>query len=155
MSAQEKYPVRRRGGSLISKIHQISGRIFNRLLVREGIGEINSAQGRILFALWEMDGIPITELSGMTLLERSTLTGMLDRLERDGLVMRKPSPEDRRAILIFRTEKDRKFQKKYIAVSEVMLEIFYKGLSETEIDRFEKTLDTVLKNCIGADDVYS
>jgi len=140
--------IKRRGGSLISKIHQISGRIFNRILQQEGIAEINSAQGRILFALWEKDGIPITTLSKMTLLERSTLTGMLDRLERDGLIARIPSPDDRRAILIHRTEKDRQFQKKYLDVSEKMLGIFYRGISAGEIDRFEKTLEQVLRNCI-------
>lgn len=140
--------IRRQGGFLISKIHQVSGRIFNRLLHREGIGEINSAQGRILFALWEKDGIPITELSQKTMLERSTLTGMLDRLERDGLIVREPSSRDRRVLLIRRTDRDRSFQKKYLEVSDRMTELYYRGLTDREIDRFEKTLSVILDNCV-------
>jgi DNA-binding MarR family transcriptional regulator len=140
--------IKRRGGSLISKIHQVSGRIFNRLLLKEGIGEINSAQGRILFALWEEDGIPITTLSKRTMLERSTLTGMLDRLERDGFIVREASPEDRRVLLIRRTEKDRGFQQKYLEVSDRMCTVFYRGMTEEAIGRFEADLARILDNCI-------
>lgn len=137
----------RRAGLLISQIHQVSARLFNRILQNEGIDEINGAQGRILFALWEEDAVPISTLVKKTMLDKSTLTGMLDRLEKDGFVSRTPSAEDRRVVLIKRTEKDRSFQKKYIAVSERMTSIFYEGLSEKEIDKFEKTLAHVLKNC--------
>jgi len=146
--------IKRRGGSLISKIHQVSGRIFNRLLIGEGIGEINSAQGRILFALWEEDNIPITALSKKTMLERSTLTGMLDRLERDGFVAREASPDDRRVLLIRRTEKDRGLQQKYLEVSDRMCDIFYRGMDNAEIDRFERNLSRILDNCIGEENSH-
>jgi DNA-binding MarR family transcriptional regulator len=36
-------------------------------------------------------------------LENSSITGLLDRLEKQGLVKRRPNPEDRRGILIFLT----------------------------------------------------
>ncbi|WP_442877391.1 MarR family winged helix-turn-helix transcriptional regulator, partial [Desulfolutivibrio sp.] len=98
----------------------------------------------MLFALWEKDGIPITELSQKTMLERSTLTGMLDRLERDGLIVREPSSRDRRVLLIRRTDRDRSFQKKYLEVSDRMTELYYRGLTDREIDRFEKTLSVIL-----------
>jgi DNA-binding MarR family transcriptional regulator len=140
--------IKRNGGFLISKIHQVSGRIFNRILQQEGVIEINSAQGRILFALWEQDGIPITTLSKKTMLERSTLTGMLDRLERDDFIIRKPSAEDRRVLLIYRTDKDRFFQRKFKRISERMCDIFYKGMNEEAIERFEDDLAHILDNCI-------
>jgi DNA-binding MarR family transcriptional regulator len=63
--------MRSEGGFLVSKVHQLSGRIFNRLLRENGI-EFNSAQGRILFALWQGDGIPIRELSEKTRLSKSS-----------------------------------------------------------------------------------
>ncbi len=138
----------RRGGSLISKIHQVSGRVFNRILLEEGIGEINSAQGRILFALWDEDNVPISTLAKKTMLDKSTLTGMLDRLEKDGFIARAPSSGDRRVILITRTDKDKTLQKKYLAVSGRMTDIFYKKFSKSDIDRFEDMLSMVLDNCI-------
>ena len=78
------------GGYLIAKAHQISGRIFARLLKEAGGTEINPAQGRVLFALWKVNGISITTLAKETALEPSTLTSMLDRLESAGFVRRWP-----------------------------------------------------------------
>ena len=58
----EKMKDQREGGFLITKIHQITNRIFNQMLKDYGIEELNSGQGRILFALWQEDNIPIREL---------------------------------------------------------------------------------------------
>jgi MarR family transcriptional regulator, organic hydroperoxide resistance regulator len=134
------------GGFLIAKIHQVSGRIFDRLLRKAGLGGINSGQGRILFALWQEDGIPISRLSSRTQLEKSTLTAMLDRLEADGLIERVPSREDRRKILIRSTEKNRKLESKYLAVSRAMSGIFYGDWGKNEITEFEGKLMNLLDN---------
>jgi DNA-binding MarR family transcriptional regulator len=142
----------RNGGFLIAKIHQTSGRIFNRLLKQHGLGDINSGQGRILFVLWQKDNISISELSAATQLEKSTLTAMLDRLEKDGLVERVPSPSDRRSIIIRATPKNRALEKRYMAVSREMNAIFYHGLTEKEIDAFENRLETILENLVREED---
>jgi len=135
----------REGGFLMAKVHQIAGRIFARKLKEQGIGEINPAQGRILFVLWKEDDIPISELARRTALEKSTLTSMLDRLEESGFVKRVRSTEDRRTILLRRTRKDRACQKVYVEVSREMNELFYAGLSEREVDEFEGVLRHILE----------
>lgn len=129
----------------MARIHQISGRIFAGRLRAAGI-EINPAQGRILFALWQQDGIPIQALKERTSLEKSTLTSMLDRLEEAGLVRRRPSPRDRRQILIERTERDRALERAYKAVSRVMTDLYYRGFGNKEIERFESYLRRVFEN---------
>lgn len=134
------------GGFYISKIKQIQGRIFERLLAEQGIEEFNGAQGRILFVLWNNDDIPIKELSEKTGLAKTTLTGMLDRLEAQELTVRSYSQEDRRTVRIKLTQKARKLQKKYSKVSRQMNEIFYKGFSDEEIFAFEASLGKVLEN---------
>jgi MarR family transcriptional regulator, organic hydroperoxide resistance regulator len=139
----------RDGGMLVAKIHQVAGRVFAKKLREYGISEINPAQGRILFVLWENDGIPIRDLSEKTMLEKSTLTSMLDRLEDTGYIVRIPSKEDRRKILIWRTEKDKAFQKRYYEVSDDMTRLFYKGLTDEEIDRLEGSLRKVLDNVVS------
>lgn len=131
----------------MAKIRQVGGRISERILKQHNI-EINSAQGRIMFALWQNDGISINELAKKTQLKKSTLTSMLDRLERMGHVRRQRSKKDRRKILIKRTEKDRTMEKKYVEVSEEMTRLFYKGFSKSQIDRFEKDLERILNNLI-------
>lgn len=141
----------REGGMLVAKIHQVAGRIFAKKLKKYNINEINPAQGRILFVLWENDGIPIRQLSEKTLLKKSTLTSMLDRLEDMGYIVRVPSKNDRRKIIIKRTEKDKAFQELYLQVSNEMTDLFYNGLTEKEIDQLETWLRKVLDNLTNAD----
>ena len=137
----------RQGGFLMAKIRQVSGRVFERILKEYNI-EINSAQGRIMFALWQADGISINELAKKTQLKKSTLTSMLDRLENMGYVRRQRSKKDRRIVLIKRTNKDGALESKYVELSQEIARLFYKGFSKSEIDRFEDSLTKILDNLI-------
>ena len=136
---------RSQGGFLISKVHQLMGRIFNRLLRKHGI-EFNSAQGRILFVLWERDNISISELSEKTQLSKSTLTSMLDRLEEGGHIFRESSNIDRRVTLIKLTEENKRQKCLYEKVSDEMTQLFYLGFTQPEILEFEDYLQRVLVN---------
>lgn len=136
----------REGGFLISKIHQLSGRILARKLKEHQIDEINPAQGRIMFVLWRHDGISINDLAKKTSLGKSTLTSMLDRLEQSGYLKRIPSPKDRREILIQRTEKDKAFEETYVQISKDMSGLFYRGFSKNETDEFEHFLRRIFDN---------
>lgn len=68
---------------------------------------ISMGQGYILVALLEQDGSTITRVGQRANLESSTLTTMLDRLERDHLVERRLSTEDRRITRLYITDKGR------------------------------------------------
>jgi DNA-binding MarR family transcriptional regulator len=135
----------REGGFLITKIHHLSGRIFSKKLKDYGI-EISPGQGRILFALWQEDNISITELTRRTRLSKSTLTDMLDRMEKDGLIERKTSNTDKRRTLVQLTEATKKLHDKYLAVSKDMTNLFYRGFSDEDIDQFEEYLQKLLLN---------
>jgi len=135
----------RQAGFLMAKIRQVAGRIFERMLKNYGI-EINSAQGRIMFALWQQDNISINKLAKRTQLKKSTLTSMLDRLEKMGYISRQRSKQDRRVILIKRTKKDRDLENKYVELSQEHTKLFYKGFSQVDINRFEGKLIRILDN---------
>jgi DNA-binding MarR family transcriptional regulator len=137
------------GAFLIARIHQTSGRIFETILKRHELSEISPAQGRILFALWKNDNIPIQELAKQTSLSKSTLTLMLDRLEEGGFLVRIPSTQDRREILIRLTEKDRSLQDTYARVSEEMMAISLSGFAAAEIGDLEDKLKRILENLAG------
>lgn len=141
-------PLKTNGGFLISKIKQIQGRVFEKMLSEYGINEFNGAQGRILFVLWKKDNIPIKELSDKTGLAKTTLTGMLDRLELSGNIVRNYDPNDRRTVRIRLTDRSRGLREKYEAVSEEMNQVFYKGFTENEILGFEESLGKILENLI-------
>ena len=141
----KKMKSQRQGGFLMAKIRQVAGRLFERILKDYSI-EINSAQGRIMFALWQDDGVSINELAKKTQLKKSTLTSMLDRLETMGYVKRQRCKKDRRKILIKRTNKDKNLESKYVELSEELTKLYYKGFSKSQIDRFEKDLAKILDN---------
>ena len=141
------------GGTLISQIHQVCQRVWHAVLSRNGLEDLAGARGRVIFALWSEDKIPIKKLVEKTSLDKATLTGIIDRLERDGFVCRVPSPNDKRATLISRTGNDEIFKKKVPKVSDEQNALFYKGFSKKEIEVFENYLKRVLQNCKDAEEV--
>ncbi len=139
----------RSGGYLMSKIHQLSQRIFGRKLRDFGITDINPAQGRILFALWQEDNIPIQQLAQRTALSKSTLTRMLDRLQKTGHIQRIFPGDDRRKVLIRLTDENKRMKAAYEEVSDDMVRLYYEGFTEEEIDDFEDYLKRIYSNLSG------
>lgn len=138
---------RTRGGTLLSQVHQVSGRVWNKILRDNRMEDLEGARGRVLFALWGKNGVPIKTLCEKTSLDKSTLTGILSRLERDGYVEKRPDETDRRSTLIFLTGKEEGFLHNIDKVSEQMNQIFYQGFSEEEILQFDEMLARILENC--------
>ena len=141
----------RRIGMQITLCKQYIGRMLERLLADNGIAEFNGPQGRILHVLWGGDGISIQELANGTGLANTTLTSMLDRMERLSLVRRLPAPGDRRKTLIALTPKARSLREAYDAVNASATGIIYRGFTEEERDALERTLDKVIVNLRDAE----
>ena len=134
------------GGFLVTKIKQLGDRIFEKILSEKNIDAFNGAQGRILYVLWQEDGISIRSLSVKCGLAITSLTTMLERMENQGLISRVQSETDKRKTLLFLTEKAHALKGEYDSVSDEMGSIYYKGFSEEEITRFEECLDRIRKN---------
>lgn len=90
---------------LIRRAHQISWAIF---LDECAEFSLTPVQYAALVAIAAHDGTDATRLSNMIAFDRSTIGSVLERLEKRGLIVRRPSPEDRRQRLIFLTEDGRK-----------------------------------------------
>ena len=136
-----------RGGTLLSQVHQVCGRVWNKILRDNNMADLEGARGRIIFALWGKDGVPIKTLCEKTSLDKSTLTGIIDRLERDGYITKKPSETDKRSTLISLTGKEQEFAQNVQKVSNQMNKIFYKGFTDEEILQFDSMLERILENC--------
>ncbi|MFW9972673.1 MAG: MarR family winged helix-turn-helix transcriptional regulator [Candidatus Odinarchaeota archaeon] len=136
----------KQGGFLITKIHQLSQQIFDKLLKEYKLDDISAAQGRVIFPLWSEDNISFQDLKKKTMLSKATLSYMLDKLEEAGHIERVRSEEDKRTIYIKLTKKNKDLQEKYLQVSNKMTELFYKGLSEEQINEFEDYLKQLLDN---------
>jgi homoprotocatechuate degradation regulator HpaR len=62
---------------------------------------LTEQQWRVLRVLWENDGGSVNALTAATLISAPSLVGIIDRLERDGLVKRRRSDSDRRMVHIY------------------------------------------------------
>ena len=135
-----------KGGFLISQIKHTSDRVSEKALHDQGLDAFNGAQGKLLYVLWQTDGISSAELADKAGLAPTTLTTMLDRMEQSGLVKRVPHETDRRRLRIMLTEKSKQLKAQYDEYSEAMTRAYYSGFSEDEIAEFERLLSRVLDN---------
>ena len=133
-------------GFMISKIKRIGDRIFQKMLEDAGISEFNGAQGKLLYILWQRDGISAAKLASQAGLAVTTLTSMLDRMEGAELLRREPDPNDRRKTRIVLTERVRGMKGEYDRLSEGMTELYLRGFSPAETALFEQYLERVLNN---------
>lgn len=136
-------------GFTVTKIKQLGDRIFEKILSRKNIDAFNGPQGRILYVLWQSDGISIREVSDKCGLALTSLTTMLERMEKAGLIRREQDGEDRRKTKLYLTEKARDLQNDYDDVSNEMTDIYYQGFSASEIGQFESYLDRIRENLEG------
>lgn len=132
-----------KGGFYITQIKQLQDRIFERLLLENGI-EISGGQGRILFILWKTDHLTISEISEKTSLAKNTISVVINGMVNKGIVARTINPENRRQTIISLTDYAKSLQEKYEVVSEQMNTLFYQGFSEDEQKQFEHYLSRIL-----------
>ncbi|HWW48282.1 MAG TPA: flavin reductase [Xanthobacteraceae bacterium] len=65
--------------------------------------DLSVSEWRVLACLMDAEGLSVGELAAMALMKQPALTKILDRMERDGLVVRKMAAADRRRVLIHLT----------------------------------------------------
>ncbi|ALV25378.1 transcriptional regulator, MarR family [Campylobacter iguaniorum] len=135
-----------KGGFLISQIKQLNGRIVAQILAKNNITAFTGAQGRILSVLWKQDNMPIQEIATKTGLAKTTMTNMLDNMEKLGLISRTFDAKDRRKVFIVLSDEAKALENEYEKMSKEMSDIFYAGFSEPEIKVFEQNLQRILKN---------
>ena len=134
------------GGFLVTKIKQLGDRIFERILAEKNIDAFNGAQERILYVLWQEDGVPIKIISEKSGLAITSLTTMLERMEKNGLISRKTDEADKRKTLLFLTDKAKELKEAYDSVSNEMGNIYYRDFTDKEILQFEEYLNRIRVN---------
>jgi len=86
----------------------------------------------VLLELWALDGQTQSALTQALDVEQATMANTLRRMERDGLVERRPSKEDKRARLVCLTEKARGLQGQAVLAAQDQNQVALAGLSEVE-----------------------
>lgn len=101
---------------------------------------LTSPQYFVFNALWMGDGISVGELGERVALDTSTLTGIIDRMERNGYVERRPNPDDRRSVLVFLTAKARKLGPRILEFADELDNALRQPFSKKDMDSFERVL---------------
>lgn len=131
---------------LIGKAQQRAYQTSKALLQPYGITPVQSA---LLLLLFEVDGQHSSELGERMRLDSATMTGLLDRLMKQGLIERRSSKKDRRINHIYLTERGRELhtilEPKIMEVNEAILAEF----SNEEAEQLKKMLMTIGLKKIG------
>ena len=93
---------------LLAKADQDVNRRARERLARYRVTPVQYA---VLKVLWEQEGASGAELSERLRIDNATLTGIVDRLEAGGLVMRKADRIDRRVLRLHPTPKARSLRR--------------------------------------------
>lgn len=80
------------------------------------VESLNPTRMGILLALADEDGLIMSKLGQKLFLEKSTMTGVIDKMEADGLVERKTVESDRRALRIYLTAKGKKLKENLLKI---------------------------------------
>jgi DNA-binding MarR family transcriptional regulator len=72
----------------------------------------------VLLALYDRDGLTAGELATHAQLDKSTLTGLLSRLENSGWVMRCSDEHDGRAVRVLLTDHARRYRRPLVSIYE-------------------------------------
>jgi len=119
---------------------------LRRELEAVGFARVRPAYLGVLMCLWRGDGRKVGELGRCAGLEPSTMTGLLDRMARDGLVQRRADPDDRRAQQVFLTDEGHRAEEPIeVAVAE-FLEHMTAGIADGDVQHAKGFLRQVLAN---------
>ena len=101
---------------------------------------------RVLAALREKDGRRMGDLSETTSIEVSTLTRLVDNMEKDGLVVRRRDSGDARAIALHVTASGRRLTQRIVPIAERYEAVALKGFSAGEVAVLKKALRRLYDN---------
>lgn len=130
----------------INKIRQLNTRLLNKILKDKGITSYNGEQSKILYELWKKDNQSSKEISYKTGLALNTLTSMLERIEKQNLIIKNIDTQDKRKTIISLTETGKKLKKEFYEIVDEVAKNIFEGFSEKEIIIFEDYLEKVMLN---------
>ncbi|ODN42994.1 MarR family winged helix-turn-helix transcriptional regulator [Piscirickettsia litoralis] len=99
-----------------------------------------------LMQLWQTDGQTQTELRKKIGIEQPTAVRTLDRMQRDGLILRKASSSDRRVSYIYLTQYAKNLEADVMACAQTINTLALKDFSSQDKKTINKLLITIIKN---------
>lgn len=107
---------------------------------------ITLGQSFVLFDLLEHDGAGIKDIAGRVQLDSPAVTGLVDRLSRQGLVERIDDPSDRRSVKIQLTEKGKELAGRLLPLAQEYNSCIKDAIDSLDVPIFERSLTQLEQN---------
>jgi DNA-binding MarR family transcriptional regulator len=101
---------------------------------------------RVLAALRERDGRRMGDLSATTSIEVSTLTRLVDNMEKEGLVARRRDASDTRAVLVHVASAGKQMTRRILPIAERYEKVALKGFGTAEAETLKAALRRLYAN---------
>lgn len=96
------------------------------------------------------EGLRLSEISKRLRVTEGNITGVIDRLEQSGLVVRVPHPEDRRVIIAQLTPAGKQLCERVGPIFAARLDQLFSGLSESSRHALANTLENLARQVEAA-----
>lgn len=135
---------------LNEELHVLLLRAFHhcnkRIVQRTSRLPLLPGQPKILEYVKENNGCIAKDICRGCVLDKSTMTSLLARMEREGLLVKSGSPADRRAYHIFLTPKGEQAAREVKRIFSETDEKAFQGISASERADFLSTLNKIIAN---------
>lgn len=139
------FPLDNSPGYLINRLAAKMNAVLHKAFKSAGFN-VTAQQWAVLNRLWEEDGLHQNELAELTTKNRHNMSRMLTVLEKQGLLKRRPDPEDARLQRIYLTKKGVMLQDVLVPIVDKVMENIFKGLKKPELENLKQTMDQLSKN---------
>ncbi len=130
--------------------------LAERILDRAGLREhIQPGMGLVLFALYEQDGRTAKDIAARAQVAASTLSGLLARMERGGLVRRAKDDRDGRLVRVWLTPLGRKLEPDVRGMTVRMGSLIETGLGAADTKTAGRLLRRLAETLRAAEQRYS
>lgn len=136
-------------GELYSIINGIANTAITRRLqknFRDAGLEITIEQWSVLYHLWENDGLSQQDLCNLTYRDKPSVTRLIDNLEKQKLVKRVSSKEDRRKNIVTLTENALTLQQSTFELANKTMDEALAGLKKADVAVVKEVLQKVFTN---------
>ncbi len=114
-------------------------RMYNSRCLEHGV---TAAQTFVIFDVMEHGGTSVKDIASRIQLDSPGVTGLIDRLVKEGLVERKEDPEDRRSLRINLTQKGRELAESKLAPMARDFNQYIRSIVQPEVAKiFQNSLD--------------
>ena len=126
-------------------IEMLRRRLIRPYFIELGL-TVGQGQPRILYELRKCDGMSQKELSDACLMDVTTMSRTLDRMEKDGLLKRENNPASRRSWNVSLTDYGAQKADEVIRIFNRIDDVIYNGFSEEEVQTLSVMAGKVEKN---------